>query len=101
MFQEFYIIRRKSDRWFLPETHGSYSSNEPVKHGVPRLFTSRKNAEGSLTQWLRGIHEQVWGTEEIFGRDCRVCEGIGVSKVMDRKREDMEIVPVELKDVFV
>ena len=94
MYQEFYIIRRKSDSWFLPETYRCYSYNEPVKYGVPRLFTSKKSAECSLTQWLRGIHETEWTPDE--GRV--LC---GVTPVESRKREDMEIVPVELKDVFV
>lgn len=93
MYQEFYIIRRKSDRWSLPQKMGNFSWSEPTNKGVPRLHTARKNAEAVLTQWLRGTHHSDWdGDNRNFG---------GVTPVESRKREDMEIVPVELKDVFV
>lgn len=94
MYQEFYIIRRKSDRWFLPQQMGKYSHSEPRNTGVPRLFLSRKSADAAITQWLRGRHLTNWDPDcgRVFA---------GVEPAPSRKREDMEIVPVELKDVFV
>jgi hypothetical protein len=92
MYQEYFIIRRKSDCWFMPETQGGYSHNEPTKQGVVRLHGSEKSAQATLTQWLRGHHLVSYCRDE--GQSFA-----GVEPVASRKREDMEIVKVIIKVV--
>lgn len=94
MYQEYFIIRRKTDHWFLPETQGGYSHNEPVKQGVVRLHGSEKSAAATLTQWLRGKHYK----ESDYDDGHVIDIGVGAVPVASRKREDMEIVKVIVKE---
>ena len=68
---------------------------------VARLFKSERAAKAALTQWLRGVHEPVmeWEYDEYSDRDYQVTVGTSVEPQSHRKREDMEIVCFQLKEI--
>lgn len=86
-----FAIREKGTNRYMPETHGGYSFDNPVECGsglLPRMFPSSKSAHCSLTQWLRGKHDAGWDD------GCMCFEG--VTPVPGRKRENMEVVELEI-----
>lgn len=76
-------------------THKEPEKPDPLR---PRLFLSEKHAKNTLSQWLRGKHEAIMGGEsdDLSGRWITYQEGVGVTPVNSRKREEMEIIPVYL-----
>jgi hypothetical protein len=99
-----YAIRHKPTGFMLPEPTGRQnrgsSHTEPVDctNELPRLFQSELAAKRSLTQWLRGKHIAVMGTEydDFSGRAYTYQECTEVFPQPHRKREDMEVVEITL-----
>jgi hypothetical protein len=95
-----YAIRVKGTDQYLPERKRGrgYSWDEPVslKDVPPRFYFSRKSAEASLRQWLRGKHvmhrgggQLGWdGVEDYY-------EDIEIVPQPNRVAADMEIVYFE------
>lgn len=97
MIKTYYIIREKSTGKWLPEvagTRGGYTHTQPVAHLPPRLFVHSSAAQRALTWWLKGItsvdrfrdsytleYDETWRLDEM----------------PERKKENMEVVPVLLK----
>lgn len=54
--------------------------------GLPRMFETESRAKRCLAKWLEGKHHQTWE------------DGIKVSDpAIPRIKEDMEVIPVQLK----
>jgi hypothetical protein len=89
----FLAIRHKPSGGFLPEVRGyGFTRTVPEKEEPPRLFIRRSSAANALNRWLEGEHTERY-TDDDFGSSERT---IVVKRVPHRKREDMEIVEVEL-----
>lgn len=105
----YYMIRHKATGEFMPElrrgrgySHWNPSKVDTATHlgrrkllGVPRLFPSRRTAWASIVQWnalpnaYNGYKSGPFGTEEY---DTQI-EDDG------RKKEDLEIVEVDIVEV--
>lgn len=87
----YWVIRNKFTRRILatPQSTGHGSSNTHVDlkdEGIPRLFVDESTAKRCLAQWLQGVHKNHWE------------DGLEVhAPLIPRVKEDMEVVPVELK----
>lgn len=96
-----YAIRQVSTGYFLPmrwKQARGYTHDDPTPDCFPRLFRTHKSAEYALRAWLKGEwSEQIYYSSlEGFSES----SGPEVSKERpDRKREDMEIVVIELREV--
>lgn len=103
------MIRHKATGEYMPElrrgrgyTHWNPAKHETATHlgrrklmGVPRLFPSRGSAHRSIVQWnalpnsYSGYRSGPFGSDEYeirIGND-------------DRKKEDLEIVEVNIEEV--
>jgi hypothetical protein len=103
-----WAIRHKPTGKFMPQSsskkHG-YTHDEPTdcgndSHFCPRLFGREQDAKTALTWWLLGrttmrysnkIYYNAWGdADDDFGEDWHT------ELVVDRKAEDMEVIPIGL-----
>lgn len=87
----FYAIRHRISGFFLPERSAGrgYSYTEPTDGAQPRLFTTLHAAKIALTYWLKGK------ATTYYDDGGYVVDGF--SSQPHRRREDMEIVAVELQ----
>lgn len=90
----YYVIRQKSTGLFMPQQvrHRGRTHDEP-KDGPPRLFTRERDAKIALDWWLDGEAYVEHGYDQFGEGDI---EDWKCRKRPDRKKEDMEIVPVNL-----
>lgn len=66
---------------------GSFVKPTAPDDGQPRLFLTKRAAKNYLTSWLSGE------THSSGGEDC----DIWLVKKPERRREDMEVVPIEVR----
>jgi hypothetical protein len=92
---QLYAIRHKPTGGFLPppkNRNGRGGSHvEPEVGCVPRIFPTERAAKSALGQWLLGKFEHHWIGDEFGGEEI-----LTVVPQPHRKREEMEIVPVQL-----
>jgi hypothetical protein len=90
-----YAIRHKPTGHYLPGSHRASvkpSAIEPADPAeqMPRLWQAKRHAQSALTIWLRGIYKTTWDDA------CDNYETRIVEPPIPRRREDMEVVPVEM-----
>lgn len=98
---QMYAIKHVPTGQFLPAPSGRNgrggSHMEPVKVSAaspPRLFHTEAAAKIALTYWLRGIVTVTYG----YGNEWGECdESWHTEPQPHRKREEMAIVPIELR----
>lgn len=90
----YYAIRHKKTGYYIPATHkgkggrgGSHVEPRDPSKAIPRLFPSTASAKAFLGQWLRG---------EINVRRWDDYEKVTVVPVPSRKKEDLEIIEINL-----
>lgn len=98
----FWFVRHKPSGGYLPEPAGRMgrggSHVEPVVHTedpatTPRVFTTKRSATNALSSWLRG---KVYHSSGYDGWDNEYYEGTDLVPVPSRKKDEMEIISVEL-----
>lgn len=90
----YYAIRHKKTGYYIPATHkgkggrgGSHVEPRDPSKAIPRLFPSTASAKAFLGQWLRGeINVQRWDDYEK----------VTVVPIPSRKKEDLEIIEINL-----
>lgn len=86
-----YAIQHTPSGFFLPQrkSRKGFTSDEPVKDCIPRLFKQRRHAQCALNYWLQGMTgwEYVKGNFEMPGGD-----EIVTHAVPSRKKEEMAVV---------
>lgn len=98
---KYFAIKHRTEG-FLAHPRGrgrhklSNTQMDPGFTGVPRLFTTRRGASIALTAWVKGHHSYCVSHDWEGGYDDFY---VGVKDV-GRKREDMEIVEVEIVGMF-
>lgn len=100
---KFYAIRHNPSGLFLPSLDGSrnkrsrggYTHTEPTPLEPPRLFTNLRAARNALTCWLSGVISQKWSYDPDSGYYDDL--DLETSPRPDRKREEMEIVPIYIR----
>lgn len=93
----FWTIRHIPTGGYLPETkRDGYTSTKPSTTLPPRLFKSEKSAKNALTCWLKGKHYIDY---DVNSYDGDTIFFVGVKKIPDRKREDMEVISVAVIEV--
>lgn len=93
---EFFAIREKGTRKYLPEIYGrGYTHTEPCAGPQPRLFHSEHAAKIALTCWLKGRADEGRHTDWESG--ITESTGIDYRPVDGRSRDRMEIVKVRLE----
>lgn len=90
-----YAIRHKPTGFYLPGSSRSAlppSMVEPVdpREQPPRVWAEERHAHSTLTIWLRGIHKADYD-DETGSVHTEI-----VAPPVPRRREDMEVVQVEL-----
>lgn len=104
-----FAIRHKPSQRFMPVPTGKHGSGssfwepaETLDGTMPRLFSTKRKASSSLTQWLRGRHEPVQEpveqSDDFFHVGGMVTVGAKVAFDPSRIPADMEIVTFELKE---
>lgn len=84
-------IRHRPSGGFLPATRGyGFTREEPTLIKPPRLFVRPSSATQALDYWLEGEHFEGSEDSESGAINIRVIHR------PNRKREDMEIVEIEL-----
>lgn len=84
-------IRHKPSGGFLPSTRGyGFTREDPSLTKPPRLFVRNSSARQALDYWLEGEHYE--GTEDPESGALN----IKIIPKPNRRREDMEIVEIEL-----
>lgn len=84
-------IRHKPSGGFLPSTRGyGFTREEPSLTKPPRLFVRPSSATQALDYWLEGEHYE--GSEDAESGALN----IKVIPKPNRRREEMEIVEIEL-----
>lgn len=75
-----------------PELSHGFSRVEPGDAGPPRLFLDEVSAVRALAQWLRGsVTLNLWGFGEDYETEFKL------ESKPHRKRDEMRVVPVEIK----
>lgn len=93
---KYWIIREKKSEKFLPEKTGRYGFThvEPCEFPYsPRLFSREQDAKTALTWWIKGI-VTVTHTKSFEGE---YDEDWNIMEVVERKKDNFEILSVELK----
>ena len=95
-----WAVRHKPTGFWLGG-HAHYSNTwcEPYASNRPRLFFTKRGAQNSLTAWLQGRQSIEYGTRMDWqGKDDFAKRKI--EHVPERKREDMEIVELQLTEIL-
>lgn len=87
-----WVIRHKPTGKLLPANPRGYGhtqmnieNNGKMKHLVPRMFLSEREAKMCLGRWLLGVHKLYWE------------DGLDISEPEEKRvREDMEVIEIEL-----
>ena len=92
----YYAIVRKSDGAFMPQGRArGFTHDTPTLEKPPRLFTTRGAARLALRCWLLGEWSEV-STGDSFG-DSDVRPEPPKVRPLDRRSEDMDVVPVRVE----
>lgn len=103
----YWLIRHKPTGGYLPDPLGRMGRGgswvEPVIFDPddlttePRVCTTKRSAQGVLTQWLRGrVHHSSGWHEDHYSGGREYYEENEIEYVPSRIKEDMEIISVEL-----
>lgn len=97
-FNSYYGIRHKPTGFFMPHPTGRNGNGssfwEPTEQAdEPRLIRSVHAAKCVITQWLRGHHNPEFDYEDGW----KYTVGTDVKPMPHRKREDMEIVEIQIE----
>jgi hypothetical protein len=94
---QFWAVRHVPSGGYLPEPVGRMgrggSHVEPSTTERPRLFMSRRAAVNGLSAWLRGKVHHSSGYDSYAGE---YYENTSLEPVPSRKRDEMEIIEVQL-----
>jgi len=97
-----YAIREIETGWWMPQakptTVRGASHVAPDPYAKPRLFWTRKSAENALSAWCQGIWKMESGGSSFDSFEPPEPE-LTTEKVEGRRREDFEIVPLNLHEV--
>jgi len=100
---QFFIIRDKTTGRYLPPGQGRNGRGtthqdliEPCEAFPPRLFHTRQAAQLSLNWWLKGVTSVSITNGYLSLEDYDCDENWHTEPREDRKKENMEIVRVEL-----
>lgn len=99
---QYWMIRKKETKEFLPSNDNrGFTKVEPTTFPhSPRLFSRKQDAKTSLTWWLKGITSVSRNTtRDPWNGDYDCDESWHLEKIPERKREDYEIIGIELKEV--
>ena len=90
----YYIIRDKRNHKHLPRARGhkGHTYMELTRSEPPRLFTKKHHAKTALNWWLKGTVEADY---DYYEGDI---DGYTINPKLDRRSENMEIVPVKLTE---
>lgn len=94
-----FALRHKPSGQFIPEpttSTGRGGSHVEPGPGWPKLFKTEGAVKGYLTVWLKGKQTRSYGYDMHTGDDW---EHVNLEPIPSRKREEMEIVVFELKEV--
>ena len=91
-----YAIRQKSTGHYLPyyRRYRSPTHTEPSGTECPRTFSTLTAARNALNWWLEGKLTTRWMTNDDFGMGD---DGLHLEPKPHRKKEDMEVVEVDLR----
>ena len=98
-----HAIKLKGTDKYLPimwRKRCGFSHTEPTNEQIPRLFPSLRSAQNALTAWLQGYWRQETSRSGLYGEDVD-CYTVPYASVEGRKRENMEIVKMEIKEKLV
>lgn len=98
----FAIRKRGTDLWMLRRRSGrGYTNDAPQTIGMkdaPRLFVSRRGAILAISAWAEGVWARSAGRGgDMFGEDDY--DDVKVTARPERRKEDLEIVEFELREV--
>lgn len=99
--QNVFAVRHRVTKRVLPQSYlkgGTYW--EPVEETFaepPRLFYSRRSAQGFIAAWAQGHAKPYTETEEGFSGPITVASGV-FYEPCGRTRDELEIVELELKE---
>lgn len=103
----YFIIKHKATGKIMPQLVGRGYTNWNPSHPdekqvwvdalVPRLFVSKRSAQVSAIHWYRGAY--VMHRSSGSWPDIEPSEDLEVVPQPHRKQGDLEIIPVELKEV--
>ena len=97
-----YAIRHKPTGEFMPAKMSKNSGRGfsfwepaagPIYTAIPRLLDTEKQAKLVLAGWLAGKWEYEWSRSGEYGEE-EECYIAPQRPEIERKREDMEIVPL-------
>lgn len=95
-----WAIRVKNTELYLPTARNSHSYSEPTNIKYPRFHKSKRGAQNALIAWLQGHWiQKTTGGYTWFGEPDFETATFVNEEVPDRKRENMEIVEFELKEL--
>lgn len=97
-----YAIKLKGTDKYLPilwRHRSGFSHTEPTNEQLPRLFPTLRSAQNALTAWLQGHWRQETNRSGFDGEDVDVYT-VPYESVEGRKRENMEIVKMEIKETL-
>ena len=96
----YYAIKHVPTGNYLPQLRKkrghSHSEPLPLDKAVPRLHRTVRTAKVALWYWLRGAWVEEWGNSDWESGGGREYEGNVAVKKPERKREEMEIVPMHV-----
>lgn len=99
----YYAIQDKTTGYFIPEPKSvgfiSYTHVDCNGIGSPRLFTKEITAKRAMVEWLKGVHEGHYVTEDddtFGGRSVTYRSGTVIEKIHNRIKENMHVVPIKL-----
>ena len=95
-----YFIRHKPTGHYLPEPAGrmgrggSWVEPKSPDDALPRIFVTKRSATNALASWLRDRVHHSCGYDAYA---CEYYEDTEIEAVVERKRDDMEIMTREFE----
>jgi len=95
--QVYYIIRHKTTQQWIPASlQRGRTAVELSSELPPRLFSTKGAAKQSLKWWCDGISYMASETNWLGSNEYMLV----TDKKPERKLEDMEVIAVELKEIY-
>ena len=94
-----YAIRDTNTGWYMPASKRrvGFTSDEPIKDCIPRLFKRKSDAQCALNHWKRGITTtDSYFASHIGPLDCN----INTTKQPHRSTMNMEIITIWWKEMI-
>lgn len=103
----YFVIRHKPTGFLMPQSsrkRWGYTHDDPTdpNHICPRLFIREQDAKTALTWWLKGVTSKTWTkdwlgeVDEVWSTDPVTSDDGALYGMVERKVDDMEVVPVEI-----